>query len=120
MTSLTLNRRVHLYLGLALLPWFLMYGVSSIPFAHNAFFDQRDRAKGLPQWTLRFESVVDVEFRAIPRRCALSAHDSSQAGIADTAFGTYRQSPVAGQRVLVLVLEVDAVEVLRGREEGHR
>ena len=50
-----INRRVHLYLGLALLPWFLMYGVSSVPFAHTQFFDQRDRAKGLPQWTLRSE-----------------------------------------------------------------
>ena len=38
MTFSHLNRRVHLYLGLALLPWFFMYGISSLPFAHNQFF----------------------------------------------------------------------------------
>ena len=39
--------------GLGLLPWFLMYGISSIVFAHSAFFDTRDKAKGLPLWTVR-------------------------------------------------------------------
>ena len=60
MTFAHINRRVHLYLGLGLLPWFFMYGVSSLPFAHNQFFEQRDRAKGLPLWTLRSERSVDV------------------------------------------------------------
>ena len=55
-----LNRRVHLYLGLALLPWFFMYGISSVPFAHSQFFDQRDAAKGLPLWTVRAEHSVDL------------------------------------------------------------
>ena len=35
MTFAQLNRRTHLYLGLALLPWFFMYGISSLPFAHT-------------------------------------------------------------------------------------
>ena len=59
MTFSHLNRRTHLYLGLALLPWFVMYGISSVPFAHNQVFEQRDRAKGLPQWTLRAEHVFE-------------------------------------------------------------
>ena len=29
-----LNRRTHLYLALLLLPWFLVYGVSSVSFSH--------------------------------------------------------------------------------------
>jgi hypothetical protein len=35
MSVLHLVRRTHLYLGLFLLPWVIMYGVSSIPFNHN-------------------------------------------------------------------------------------
>ena len=36
MTFLHLVRRVHLYLGLALLPWVIMFGVTSIPINHPA------------------------------------------------------------------------------------
>ena len=51
---------MHLYLGLALLPWLLMYGLSSIRFADSAFFDARDAAL------------------------------LKDAGIEGTSFGTYR------------------------------
>jgi hypothetical protein len=37
-----LNRRAHLYLGLFLMPWLLMYGVSSFIVIHNKWF-QMDR-----------------------------------------------------------------------------
>ena len=37
MTFSHVNRRVHLYLGLFLLPWLFMYGLSSVPFAHTPF-----------------------------------------------------------------------------------
>jgi hypothetical protein len=36
MSFLYLVRRTHLYLGLFLLPWVIMFGVSSIPFNHNS------------------------------------------------------------------------------------
>lgn len=36
------NRRTHLYLGLLLLPWLLMYGVSSFMVSHQDWF-KRDR-----------------------------------------------------------------------------
>jgi hypothetical protein len=94
MTFSHLNRRVHLYCGLALLPWFLMYGVSSIPFAHTQFFNDRDNAKGLPLWTLRTERTVDV---AVPNDSSglrgFGAALLREAGITNTNFGTYRQSP---------------------------
>jgi hypothetical protein len=96
MTFGHLNRRVHLYLGLALLPWFFMYGLSSIPFAHPAYFDARDQAKGLPTWTLRLERIVDV---AVPEGDdpdalrAFGAQLLAEADISGTAFGAYRQSP---------------------------
>ena len=97
MTFGHLNRRIHLYLGLALLPWLFMYGISSIPFAHTAYFDARDAAKKLPLWTMRSDAVVDVtppdrsaDDRALrPFGAALLRH----AGIAGTSFGVYRQSP---------------------------
>ena len=97
MTFSHVNRRLHLYLGLALLPWFFMYGISSVPFAHNQFFELRDRAKGLPAWTLRSEHRVDLPVPEDPGELRrLGAALLEQAGIADTTrtnFGVYRQSP---------------------------
>lgn len=94
MTFTHVNRRLHLYLGLALLPWLFMYGISSIPFAHNHYFERRDAAKGLPLWTLRAEHRVDLP---IPGQAAelrrLGAALLDRAGIAGTSFGAYRQSP---------------------------
>lgn len=94
MTYSHLNRRLHLYLGMALMPWFFMYGISSVPFAHNQFFEQRDAAKGLPLWTLRAERTLDMP---VPEDSAgLKAFGATlldYAGIAGTSFGTYRQSP---------------------------
>ena len=94
MTYSHFNRRLHLYLGLALLPWFFMYGISSVPFAHNQFFEQRDAAKGLPLWTLRAERTLDVP---VPQDTAgLRAFGATllkDAGVAATSYGTYRQSP---------------------------
>jgi hypothetical protein len=94
MTFSHFNRRVHLYLGLALLPWFFMYGISSVPFAHNQFFEQRDAAKGVPLWTLRFERTVDLAVPEDPAALrSLGAALLEAAGIKGTSFGAYRQSP---------------------------
>jgi len=94
MTLSHVNRRLHLYLGLALLPWFFMYGISSIPFAHTPFFERRDAAKRLPLWTLRAEKTVDVP---VPEDAGglrpLGAALLREAGVNGTSFGTYRQSP---------------------------
>ena len=94
MTFAYFNRRLHLYLGLALLPWFFMYAISSVPFAHNQFFEQRDAAKGLPLWTLRSEHTVDLpvpEDPAALRRFGAALLE--RAGIEGTSFGAYRQGP---------------------------
>jgi hypothetical protein len=94
MTVAHLNRRTHLFLGLALLPWFLMYGLSSIPFAHTAFFERRDAAKGLPMWTLRATHTVDLPVPEEPLELrALGAALLRQAGVSTSSFGVYRQSP---------------------------
>ena len=93
MTFAQLNRRTHLYLGLALLPWFFMYGISSLPFAHTQFFDQRDAAKGLPLWTLRSDRLSDVRPPDDDKGLrAFGADLLREARIDGTSFGTYRQS----------------------------
>jgi hypothetical protein len=61
-----LNRRAHLYLGILLLPWFLMYGVSS-------WLVSRGALHGAPQppWTPLWERTYDrpvpagVDLRAV-------------------------------------------------------
>lgn len=50
------TRRLHLYLGMALLSWFAMYGITAIPFAHNTWF-----GKGGPVWTPRFDRPYAIE-----------------------------------------------------------
>jgi hypothetical protein len=81
MTLAHLNRRVHLYLGLALLPWFFMYGLSSVPFAHNPYFERREAALDVP-------ITDDPEgLRRLGRRLL------QEAGIQDMSFGVYRQNP---------------------------
>lgn len=93
MTYSHLNRRLHLYLGMALMPWFFMYGISSVPFAHNQFFERRDAAKGLALWTLRAERTLDVP---VPDDTAglraLGATLLRDAGVDATSYGAYRQS----------------------------
>jgi len=94
MTFSHLNRRVHLYLGLALLPWLFMYGISSVPFAHNQYFERRDAAKGIPLWTLRSTHTVDAAIPPDPEALrAFGASLMQHAGLAASTFGAYRQSP---------------------------
>jgi hypothetical protein len=50
------NRRLHLYLGLFLLPWFAVYGVSSIPFSHPQWF----RSDNDALWKLRLERPYEL------------------------------------------------------------
>lgn len=59
MTLSLFNRRLHLYLGLCLLPWFFMYGISSIPFAHGQYFQKRDEAGQVPLWKVRLQRPLD-------------------------------------------------------------
>jgi hypothetical protein len=51
MTFDKFNRRTHLYVGLALLPWFFMYGLSSIPFVHRP---------APAKWTVRSERAYSL------------------------------------------------------------
>jgi hypothetical protein len=81
-----LNRRLHLYLGMFLLPWFFIYGVSSIPFAHNSWFQ---KIYGPPQWTVRFDRPYSIEVPAEGDLRPVGARILADAGI-DGAFGASR------------------------------
>jgi hypothetical protein len=88
------NRRLHLYLGLALLPWFFMYGVSSIPFAHAGVFQALDARKGLPLWTTSGEGTFDAPVPDDPEGLrALGSALLERAGLRDRSYGVYRASP---------------------------
>jgi hypothetical protein len=57
-----------------------MYGVSTIPEAHNVYFNERDAARDLPVWNFRAERVVDVtvpdesaDLRAVGARLVTAA-----------------------------------------------
>ncbi|HNY40194.1 MAG TPA: hypothetical protein PKJ41_07355, partial [Bryobacteraceae bacterium] len=49
-----LLRRIHLYAGLFLAPWVLMYAISTIAMNHRELF--REEATSNPQWQKRSES----------------------------------------------------------------
>jgi hypothetical protein len=59
-----INRRTHLYLGLFLIPWLLMYGLSSILISHNTWF----RSAQSPVWRTLFERDYH---RAVPENAEL-------------------------------------------------
>ncbi|MEZ5398243.1 MAG: hypothetical protein R2729_01155 [Bryobacteraceae bacterium] len=86
------NRRLHLYFGLFLMPWFFMYGVSSIPFAHSQYFDAMDKAKNLPLWKTRFEKTYDIAVPESGELRPIGAKIMADHGISGN-HGTYRQGP---------------------------
>ena len=82
------NRRTHLYLALALLPWMFMYGISSLPFSHGRLIGQLYE-DGIPQWTETMRTVYTRDFpegmdkngatpSALQHRLGLTERDASQ------------------------------------------
>lgn len=53
------TRRLHLYLGIALIAWFFMYGITSIPFAHNTWLGKPGAV-----WKPRFERDYTIDVPA--------------------------------------------------------
>jgi hypothetical protein len=92
MTYNHFNRRLHLYLALTLLPWFFMYGISSLPFSHGSFFQRLDEAKGLPLWTKRFEKNYEIQIPEGNELRPVGAQIMRDHGL-QGAFGVYRQNP---------------------------
>lgn len=68
-----INRRAHLYLGLILIPWVTMYGVSSFIISHHASWFKTDKP---PVWVPVFERPYQI---AVPDQ----ANQSSDEGRAE-------------------------------------
>lgn len=72
MTFDKINRRAHLYLGLFLLGWLFMYGITSVAFSHPQIFeDWYDDGK--PLWNVLLDreyaiETVGVELDSVGRR----------------------------------------------------
>mgnify|MGYP000850300314 CR=1 FL=1 len=88
-----LNRRIHLYLGLVLSPWILLYAVSSIPFSHGRFFDDLDKAKNLPNWTKSAEIAFEAPVPEGRQELRELGRAMMRAAGREGAFGAYRQGP---------------------------
>ena len=84
MTFGYLTRRLHLYLGMALLSWFVMYGITAIPFAHNTWF-----GKGGATWTPRFDRPYEMEVPASGELRPAAAAILRENGL-EGAFGASR------------------------------
>lgn len=67
----TVNRRIHLYLALALSPWVLMYAVSTFVMNHRAWF--RGEPPAPPAWETVSSGVYEGEFptAATPKQMAV-------------------------------------------------
>ena len=59
MTFDKINRRAHLYLGLFLMPWLLMYGASSFIVIHRSWFPT-DKARE-PLWEKAYSRPVNMQ-----------------------------------------------------------
>ncbi len=83
------NRRLHMYLGLALSPWFLAYGVSSAVFAHPRWGES---VYGQPVWKVRFERPYALPISPNAGLPELGATLVRASGIGGT-YGAYRPDP---------------------------
>lgn len=105
MTFNHINRRLHLYLAMALLPWAVMYGISAIPFTRNSFFNDLYN-DGIPQWTTRSEQAYS---RPVPEgRSADVLRPFAKEVIDDlgieitSAYGAYRPN---SKRIMIFTYD---------------
>jgi hypothetical protein len=89
MTFPHFNRRLHLYLGMFLLPWFFMYGISSLPFTHGAWLDKLLR-DNRPDKTVRFDRPYSIDVPAAGDLRPTGERILRDAGMSG-AFGIFRK-----------------------------
>jgi hypothetical protein len=82
-------RRLHLYLGMSLLPWFLMYGVSSFVFHHPRPFNY---LYGPTEWKPRLERSYHLPVTPDGDGRASGAKILKDLGL-EGAFGVYWPGP---------------------------
>jgi len=60
-----LIRRVHLYFGLVLVPWILLYGITAVLFNHSSWFTERESMQLAQAELVELESAKNVAERAL-------------------------------------------------------
>ena len=86
-------RRLHLYLGILLAPWVVMYGLSSAIFNHHTFF-QHHFPMSQPEWTLVFDKAYHLDLPADEHQLRdAGARILKDNGLDGVAFGVYRSGP---------------------------
>ena len=60
-------RRVHMYLGLVLVPWVILYGSTAILFNHGSWFTQRDYLSLVPNELEQFPSADQMAQQAMQK-----------------------------------------------------
>ncbi len=114
MKSLTFIRRLHMYLGIALVPWFLCYGISAAIFNHGQLVSGWFKSDK-PEWTKVFEREyhcslsADADPRAIGADPSGCRHGGS---ILLRVVGERQQAAPEYQRLYVP--GEDSPDVLRG------
>ena len=78
------NRRLHLYLAMGLLPWFIVYAISSVPFAHGKWF-----GGGPAEWVPRLDRPYAIEIPAQGDLRPVAAAILRDTGL-DGSFGVSR------------------------------
>ena len=91
MSFLHITRRTHLYLGLFLLPWFFVYGVSSVPFSHGPWIREKFYNDGTPEWRVRFERPYHIEIPSQGELRSVGAQVLKDSGVEEGAFGAFRE-----------------------------
>lgn len=84
MSALLVVRRLHLYLGLFLLPWVVLFGVSSYPFSHPVPVQ--------PKWTVQLDRPYTLDIPPGADLRALGARIQADAGLSG---GFYVNQPNA-------------------------
>jgi len=89
MRGLLVIRRTHMYLGLFLFPWMLMYALSTVVMNHRAFFTERYGAGPVPYEKER-QFAYDGSFPATADLRTISRQILTSAGL-DGAHGVSRR-----------------------------
>jgi hypothetical protein len=93
-TLLLVVRRVHVYLGIFLLPWFVMFGVSSLLFNHPGWLGTGPAAAATP-WTTLVDKPYDLDVPANADLRAIGRQVIADAGLsAGKGFGVGRPNPM--------------------------
>jgi len=91
MTFSHFNRRFHIYLGMVLLPWFLMYGLSAVTFVHGGLMSRILGTKDVKPWRPLFERAYDAPVPTADKLNDLGEKIKRDAGLSGL-HGTYREN----------------------------